>query len=86
MVSHLMFLDLKEAYDRVDRPTLYRKLRQLGFPERVIRFIEDYYLHDFVSTSSGGSPTRPLYLSRGLRQGCNLSAILFVVYLSEMGN
>ena len=61
-------------------------MRQLGFPERVTRFIEDYYLHDFVSTSSGGSPTRPLYLSRGLRQGCNLSAILFVIYLSELGN
>ena len=27
LVSHLMFLDLKETYDQVDRPTLYRKLR-----------------------------------------------------------
>ena len=28
---------------------------------------------------------RKLYQTRGLRQGCNLSAILFVIYASELG-
>ena len=50
----------------MDWPTLYRKLCQLGFPERVVHFIEDYYCHNFVATSASGSSTRPLYLSRGL--------------------
>ena len=67
----------------MDWPTLYRKLCQLGFPERVVHFIEDYYCHNFVATSASGSSTRPLYLSRGLQQGCNLLAILFGIPLGR---
>ena len=85
-VTHLMFLDLKEAYDRVDRPTLYKKLKQLNFPSSFISFLEDYYSNDTISSSSVGGPSRKIYLSRGLRQGCNLSSILFIIYISELGN
>ena len=86
VVAHLLFLDLKEAYDRVDRPTLYSKLRQLNFPEGFVAFLQDYYSNDFVTTDSAGAKTRKIFLTRGLRQGCNLSAILFVIYMSELGN
>ena len=85
-VTHLLFLDLKEAYDRVDRMILYKKLSQLNFPASFIDFLKDYYSHDYITSSTAGSTTRKLYLTRGLRQGCNLSAILFIIYLSELGN
>ena len=86
LVNHLLFLDLKEAYDRVDRTILYSKLKQLNFPDTFIEFLQDYYCNDFITTSSTGQSTSKMYLSRGLRQGCNLSAILFVIYISELGN
>ena len=86
LIAHLMFLDLKEAYDRVDRPTLYSKLKQLNFPDRFISFLKDYYCDDFITSSTAGTRTQKVYLSRGLRQGCNLSAILFIIYMSELGN
>ncbi len=86
LVSHLMFLDLKEAYDRVDRPSLYKKLSQMNFPKSFIDFLQSYYSNDYISSASAGRSTGKLYLTRGLRQGCNLSAILFVLYMSELGN
>ena len=52
VVGHLLFLDLKEAYDQVERPTLYPKLGQLNFPERFVIFLQDYYSNDFVSMDS----------------------------------
>ena len=41
-ITHLLFLDLKEAYDRVDRMILYKKLWQLNFPASFIDFLKDY--------------------------------------------
>ena len=83
--SNLLFLDFAEAYDRVDRSILFKKLRQLNFPEAFVRYLEEYYKNDFIVTTSAGMRSRNLYLTRGLRQGCPMSAILFAIYISELG-
>ena len=85
-MSQLLFLDLKEAYNQVDRDILYQKLMQLNFPTTFVEFLWDYYRVDFIVCSLAGPLTWWLYLVRGLRQGCNLSAILVILYLSELGN
>ena len=33
-LSYLLFVDLKEAYDRVDRNILFARLQQLKFPDK----------------------------------------------------
>ena len=83
-LSYLLFVDLKEAYDRVDRNILFAKLRQLNFPEHFITLITSYYFQDNVSVSSTGTRSNTQYQQRGLRQGCNLSSILFIIYVSEL--
>ena len=83
--SNLLFLDFAEAYDRVDRSILFKKLRQLNFPEAFVRYLEEYYKNDFIVTTSAGMRSKNLYLTRGLRQGCPMSAILFAIYISELG-
>ena len=70
----------------MDRDILYRKLLQLIFPMIFVDFLRGYYHDDFIVCSSAGAPSQRLYLSHGLRQGCNLSAILFILYLSELEN
>ena len=84
LLSHLLFVDLKEAYDRVDRGILLQKLRQLNIPKTFINFLENYYFLDNISTEATGIRTAPQYQKRGLRQGCNLSSVLFILYLSEL--
>ena len=86
-MSHLLFVDLNEAYDRVDWSILLEKLILLNVPVAAtfINFLESYYFQDNVSTASGGERTRPQYQKHGLRQGCNLSAVLFILYLSKLG-
>ena len=61
------------------------KLKQLNFPNSFIDFLQHYYFNDNVTSMSGGIQTNPQYQSRGLRQGCNLSSILFAIYISELG-
>ena len=85
LLSHLLFIDLKEAYDRVDRYILIAKLSQLNFPDSFLSLLRNYYLQDNASSAAGGERSRPQFQKRGLRQGCNLSAILFIIYLSKLG-
>ena len=84
--THMMFVDLQEAYDRVDRGILFRKMRQLNFPRQLICYLEEYYFGDYIHTLSGGQKSKRQYQTRGLRQGCPLSAILFVIYLIELSS
>ena len=84
LLSHLLFVDLKEAYDRVDT-ILLAKLRQLNFPTTFVNFLNNYYFQDWISMASGGTRTKQQYQKRGLRQGCNLSSGLLIIYLIEFG-
>ena len=83
LLSHIMFIDLQEAYDRVDRDILLTKLKQLNVSSKFIDFLSSYYFLDNISTASSGKRTRKQYQKRGLRQGCNLSSVLFIIYMSE---
>ena len=82
LLSHLLFVDLKEAYVRVDGGILLSKLQQLNVPSTFINYLKNYYFQDSVSTLADSERTRKQYQKRGLRQGCNLSAVLFILYLS----
>ena len=84
-LSHILFIDLKEAYDRVDRHILIRKLEQLKIPNTFVNFLKNYYFEDNISSATARHRTRKQYQKRGLRQGCNLSSILFIIYMSELG-
>ena len=74
-----------EAYDSVDRTILWKKLRGLGFGGDFLRTLQSIYTGDSVVTEVNGLSTRPVYLRRGLRQGCSLSPLLFAIYIAEMG-
>ena len=82
---HLAFLDLMKAYDSVDRPTLWRKLGEMGFGGKFLRTIQKLYDGDHVTCKMNGVTTPPVYLGRGLRQGCSLSPLLFALYVAGLG-
>ena len=81
---HLAFLDLQKAYDSVDRSVLWAKLRKLGFGGKFLESIKSMYSGDYVTCESNGVTTNPVYLRRGLRQGCSLSPMLFALYIVDM--
>ena len=80
----LAFLDLQKAYDSVHRNTLWKKMAALGFGGQFLETIKSLYKDDYVTSNANGISTDPVYLGRGLRQGCSLSPILFSLYVSDM--
>ena len=81
---NLAFLDLQKAYDSVCRETLWAKLAKLGFGGQFLESIKSLYDGDSVTSDVNGVTTKPVYLGRGLRQGCSLSPMLFALYISDM--
>ena len=80
--THLLFVDFNEAMDLVDRNILLIKLKQLNFPAQFLNYLKDFYLDDVLC-----KPKRKFIKKNatvGLRSCCDLSSILFTIYLSEL--
>ena len=80
----LAFLDLAKAYDSVCRDTLWKKLAKMGFGGQFLESLKSLYKGDFVTCEANGITSKPVFLGRGLRQGCSLSPMLFALYVSDM--
>ena len=79
------FCDLQKAYDTVDRDILYKKLNSIGFGGRILSMIQSMYYNDNVRVNLGARMTAPLWFTRGVKQGCCLSPLLFSLYISGLG-
>ena len=77
---------VSKAYDSVDRGLLWKKLASLGISGKFLSMLKTMYSGDSVDSEVNGVTTRPVYLRRGLRQGCSLSPMLFNLYVSELGH
>ena len=83
---HLGFVDITKAYDSVNRELLWKKLASIGIKGKFLGMLQSMYANDTVESVVNGVTTSPVYLRRGLRQGCSLSPILFNLYISDIGH
>lgn len=72
-----LFVDFKQAYDSIDRPTLWKIMASLGVPEKLIRLARMCYEGTRCCVRVGGQRSPPFQVTTGLRQGCPLAPILF---------
>ena len=85
MKAHLAFIDLKKAYDTVSREKLWGKLQRMGIDGSFLGCLKALYTGDKFVTEVNGDWILPIYLGRGLKQGCSLSPILFALYVAAWG-
>ncbi len=78
------FIDIKKAYDWVDRDVLWAKLEELGFGIRVVGFLRGMYSNNTTRVKLGDIETEEIQIRIGLKQGCCLSPILFALYIQEI--
>ena len=84
MDAGLASIDLSAAYDMVSRPALFKKLYSLGISGNFLEILQDYYTNDSVVYVVGTGVTKALYLIQGVKQGCNLSPLLFNLFLVDV--
>ena len=84
--AHLGYIDVSKAYDSVNREILWQKLSTLGITGEFLSSLKSLYTDDCIDCVVNGLTTRPIFLRRGLRQGCALSPLLFALYIMDVGN
>ena len=78
---HIAFIDLKKAYDGVPRNKLFTALRMIGVSDYMILLIRELYEENNAYIKQGRSLSESIQVTKGLRQGCCLSPLLFNIYL-----
>lgn len=80
----ILSLDQEKAFDRVDWDFLYATLSKMGFGDSFIRWVKLCYIDISSSVIVNGYLTRPFKPSRGVRQGCPLSPLLYILTMEVL--
>ena len=79
-----LFLDFKKAFDNVNHEFLFQLLQKLNFKESFINWIKIIYANATGSVINNGWVSQKFQIKRGIRQGCPLSALLFLLVAEVM--
>ena len=77
------FVDYTKAFDLVNRSALWCKLLKQGINGKVLTVIQNMYSEAKSCVRVGGKLSDYFQCTAGVRQGENLSPILFAIYLND---
>jgi len=76
---HMVFIDLKKAYNRIPREVLWRCLKNKGVSPVYMRLHKDMYEVGGTSVRTLGGVTNDFYIGMGLHHGFTSSPFLFTL-------
>ena len=73
-------LDWEKAFDRVNWNFFIKIMKKMGFPENIINWV--LVLHTNIQSVCmvNGNLTKPFNIKKGVRQGCPMSMLLYVIF------
>ena len=77
------FVDYSKAFDRIDRASLWVKLLKNGVNGKVLQVIHNMYKNAKSCVKSCDKISDFFSCDMGVRQGENLSPVLFSIYLND---
>ena len=80
----MVFIDLKKAYDTLDRHQALRILKAYGVGPNLIRIIQTVWEGDTLVPRQSGYYGRPLRARRGVRQGDIISPLIFNIMVDAV--
>ena len=80
---YMAFLDIKAAYDQVDRSILWRKCLERGMPINLLKMLQALFDKNTSSVAVRGKSSREFRINSGLLQGSPLSPILYSAFIND---
>ena len=77
----LLFVYLRKAYDSVPRSAMWLALQKYGVPDVTVDLVRGLHDHTEATVFVAGESSW-IQVSNGLRQGCVLAPILFLLYFN----
>ena len=77
--GYLLLVDFEKAFDKVEWSFMLKCLEGYSFGNNFMKFIKILYTNIQSCVSNNGYQSQYFNLSRGIRQGCPMSAMLFIL-------
>lgn len=77
--GYVLKIDQEKAFDRVSHEYLIGTLKNFGFGDSFIKWIKIFYTSICSSVKCNGFLTNYFKIKNGIRQGCPISALLYVL-------
>ena len=74
-----LFIDTAKAFDSIDHPFLFDVLAKIGMPAWVLNLVKGLMHKVQVRPRLGGRSKIAIDIHRGVKQGCPLSPLLFIL-------
>ena len=74
-----VFLDFEKAFDTIDHSFMFNALASYNLGPVFCKWIEIIYKKPSTCVINNGYASKPIEINRGIRQGCPISALLFVL-------
>lgn len=81
---NLLFIDFEKAFDSINRNCIWNALRKRGIPSKLIALIKESYNDANCYVLHKGKLSEPFQVLSGVRQGCILSPLLFLLVIEDV--
>ena len=78
------FLDFQKAYDSIEWKCIFTVLKKFNFSNIFIKWITTLYFCPKITIKNNGWMTDYIDITRSVRQGCSLSALLFILVIEVL--
>lgn len=81
---YTFFVDFRAAFDTIARETLFYKLYRIGISTKIINILREMYKNNVAYVWDGESVSGEFTTTMGVKQGCILSSLLFILFINDI--